>query len=67
MTDQNKKLVDGGSVVPAVVAVTAAVVGVGIGIAGAVAMSDKDTREKVKNGLNDAKHKVDKIEEAVRK
>lgn len=54
----NKKRV-GYSVNPLAAAVAGAVVGAGMAVAGAVAMSDKKNQDKIKNVVADIKKKVD--------
>lgn len=60
MTDSNQKKQDErkGGLNPVVVAVTGAVVGVGVAVAGAVALKDKKNREKVKQALTSVKNQA---------
>ncbi len=57
MVDHKKVQPDEGKVgiSPMAVAVTGAVVGIGLAVAGAVVLSDEKNREKVKDALADAK------------
>lgn len=52
---------------PIVAAVTGVVVGAGIAVAGAVALSDEKNREKVKEALTNAKDKTISYVEDVQK
>lgn len=56
MTDEDKK--EQKNVNPIGVAVTGAVVGAGIAVAGAVALQNKDNRKKVKQALGDIKDRA---------
>lgn len=60
MTNHNKKKQDKrkSGFNPVVAAVTGAVVGVGVAVAGAVALKDKKTREKVKQALTNVKNQA---------
>jgi uncharacterized membrane-anchored protein YhcB (DUF1043 family) len=61
----NKKRV-GYSVSPLIAAVTGAVVGAGVAVAGAVAMTNKHNQDKVKGVIKDVKTKVDDTKTDVR-
>lgn len=69
MTDQNQKKQDMGKsgFNPVVAAVTGAVVGAGVAIAGAVALKDKKNREKVKEVLTEVKDKATGFMEEMQK
>lgn len=60
MRDSNQKKQDKrkGGLNPVVVAVTGAVVGVGVAVAGAVALKDKKNREKVKQAVTNVKNQA---------
>ncbi len=63
---QNKK--DEGSVIPAVIAVTGAVIGAGVvAVAGAIAMKDEKNREKVKEALDTVHDKASDFVDEVKK
>jgi hypothetical protein len=55
----------GYSVNPLVAAVTGAVVGAGMAVAGAVVMSDKKNQDKVKSVAKDVQNKVDDLKKKV--
>jgi len=62
MTDQNQ-----GGINPVAAAVAGAVVGAGIGVAGAVIMGNKKNREKIGKVLNNAKNQAINYVEGVQK
>ncbi len=57
MTDQNQKKQDKrkGNINPVAVAITGAVIGAGVAVAGAVILKDKKNREKVKQAFTNVK------------
>lgn len=55
MTDTNKQDEKKGGVNPVGAVIAGAVVGVGVAVAGAVALSDKHNRDKVKKALDNVK------------
>ncbi|MFA6532776.1 MAG: hypothetical protein WCT22_02140 [Patescibacteria group bacterium] len=62
MTNQNQ-----GGINPVAAAVAGAVVGAGVGIAGAVVLGDKKNREKIGKVLNNAKNQAVNYVEGVQK
>lgn len=62
MTNKNK-----GGINPVVAAVAGAVVGAGVGIAGAVVLGDKKNREKINKVLNNVKDQAVDYVEGVQK
>jgi len=69
MVHQNQKKHDEGKsgFNPVVAAVTGAVVGAGVAVAGAIALKDKKNRDKVKGVLNNVKDKATGYVEDIRK
>jgi len=57
----NKKRVGYSGVSPLIVAVTGAVVGAGVAVAGAVAMTNKHNQDKVKEVVGEVKDKSKKL------
>jgi gas vesicle protein len=68
MTDIKKNgRADKQEISPLVAAVTGAVIGVGVAVGGAVALSDKKNREKVKKALGDVKDQAMSYMEGMQK
>ena len=67
MKDQNKQDREKSSVNPIAAAVTGAVVGAGIAVAGAIALKDEKNREKVKEALNTVKDQARGYVESIQK
>ncbi len=69
MTDSNKRKQDDGNggINPIAAAITGAVVGAGVAVAGMVALKDEKNREKVKEVLTDVKDQAVGIIEDMQK